>query len=726
MYLTLLSIFGILLSSTCFILALIVYFYGKQKVHKIWALFNISVVIWGFAMFFIGNKTYNPDTIMFWWNFAHLGGLFIPVFFLHTMIEISGNKRTKLLALFYIQAAIFAFLGIINKLGYKLEYMFNSIYYINGSQSLIYILATLFWFAALFIGFIILLQSYFDSSAQKKNQLIYIFIGMFIGFIGGASHFLPAYGIRVYPFNITIVIYSLITTYAILKFNLLDVRVAFTRAGILLLVYVFILGFPFYFGFKTNHWVWSTIIMAVLASIGPLIYNFLRREAENILLSEQKQYQELLLQASRGMVREHDLNKLLELIVRLIKKSVKVSYAAAYIDDPENKRYVLKARRDGSEEIQTEFAYDHPFIEYLKTKEMPFTYEQMPENIKEALRQSAANTPAVKQSEIGLVVSSAIDESPLGFLVMGHKLNGRLFTEDDINVFKIISNNAAVAVHNCLFTEQEKKNHEKMLNAEKLTTIGAMATGVAHQFRNRLNIFSLAAGDIDLDTEDVQEPLKSAKEKGVDLSWYVENMRNYAKTIKRSVKRTTEIIEGVINLSQIEKEGIAEVDFHLSEFVDYCKATLKIKHRLLEDQNIPLKAEMGSDDMVYGDRIRLFESIYNSVDNAYEAIEYKRDWYLAGQEKAQYVPEIILKLAQKDRTSLISISDNGIGIKEEDKSKIFAPYWTSKVSSKETGSGIGMYFVKRNIEDFHKGRIWFESEYTKGTTFFIEIPRKPQ
>jgi len=60
-------------------------------------------------------------------------------------------------------------------------------------------------------------------------------------------------------------------------------------------------------------------------------------------------------------------------------------------------------------------------------------------------------------------------------------------------------------------------------------------------------------------------------------------------------------------------------------------------------------------------------------------------------------------------------------IREEDSKKVFAPFFTTK-SSYTSGTGIGMYVVKRIIEENHKGRVWFESEYMKGTRFFIELP----
>ena len=66
----------------------------------------------------------------------------------------------------------------------------------------------------------------------------------------------------------------------------------------------------------------------------------------------------------------------------------------------------------------------------------------------------------------------------------------------------------------------------------------------------------------------------------------------------------------------------------------------------------------------------------------------------------------------------ISISDNGLGIPEDNYNKVFLPNFTTKSS----GSGIGLAVAKRGIEHAG-GDIWFETEVNKGTTFFIELKR---
>ena len=86
-----------------------------------------------------------------------------------------------------------------------------------------------------------------------------------------------------------------------------------------------------------------------------------------------------------------------------------------------------------------------------------------------------------------------------------------------------------------------------------------------------------------------------------------------------------------------------------------------------------------------------------------------------------FVPKIDLTFHQGTEGYIIHVTDNGIGIKQEERAKMYAPFYTTKDSSK-SGAGLGMYVVKRIIEDDHKGQIWFESEPFKYCTFYIKIP----
>ncbi|MCV9387654.1 sensor histidine kinase [Reichenbachiella ulvae] len=133
--------------------------------------------------------------------------------------------------------------------------------------------------------------------------------------------------------------------------------------------------------------------------------------------------------------------------------------------------------------------------------------------------------------------------------------------------------------------------------------------------------------------------------------------------------------------------------------------TLEKSVDLHVDKNILFEKEEG-DYWVEGD-VKLFGRIFNNlILNAFQAMKDVAD------------PLLKVKLTGDEHQLLISFEDNGNGIPEDIKEKVFVPNF----STKETGSGIGLAVAKRGIEQVG-GSIWFESVEGKGTTFFIQMDR---
>ena len=84
-----------------------------------------------------------------------------------------------------------------------------------------------------------------------------------------------------------------------------------------------------------------------------------------------------------------------------------------------------------------------------------------------------------------------------------------------------------------------------------------------------------------------------------------------------------------------------------------------------------------------------------------------------------------MELRNKTKTFVLSVKDTGIGIPEEDRSKLFEKFIRLDNAKKirPDGTGIGLYTAKVIVET-HKGKIWFESTEGKGTTFFVEMPKE--
>jgi signal transduction histidine kinase len=288
-----------------------------------------------------------------------------------------------------------------------------------------------------------------------------------------------------------------------------------------------------------------------------------------------------------------------------------------------------------------------------------------------------------------------------------------------MNIFSILSRQAGLAVQNCRFLREFKKTQERIFAAEKMASIGGMSEGVAHQVGNRLNQFSSAASEIKMMLEYLAKNPGGGPE--LSLQQFYQNLNETAASISDNVKRTDEMIKGILNFARVEGNETFFSRFSLKEAVGLTLIPLRTKHRLRDD--FPLTIDLGEDDTIYGVLSQIVETIYNICDNAYEACQERRDLFPNWDEKLAYNPIIKLQLRQFPDKSVIEISDNGIGIKEGDAPKIFAPFFTTK-SSYRTGTGIGVYVVRRIVEENHKGTIHFKSQYLQGTKFIIELPRK--
>lgn len=123
-----------------------------------------------------------------------------------------------------------------------------------------------------------------------------------------------------------------------------------------------------------------------------------------------------------------------------------------------------------------------------------------------------------------------------------------------------------------------------------------------------------------------------------------------------------------------------------------------------ESASITLREE-AEKNLVFADKNQLIRVFNNIIKNAIQAIPDDR----AG--------EIDIRVRNHEHRIVVSVQDNGSGIPEDQKDKVFVPNFTTKSS----GMGIGLAMSK-NIIESAGGYIWFESEYGEGTTFYVELP----
>ncbi len=180
---------------------------------------------------------------------------------------------------------------------------------------------------------------------------------------------------------------------------------------------------------------------------------------------------------------------------------------------------------------------------------------------------------------------------------------------------------------------------------------------------------------------------------------YSENNIDKAKDrfikINEKVDQLSKMLNEVLMTFRQEKPVLINPGIAIEEVIKDIKP-------VCETQNIILKHNVRCQSMVLSE-INLFKrAMYNILNNAIQAIEYQ------GQ--------INIEVSDQGNNVLIEIKDTGVGIPDDLKEDIFKPFTSS------AGTGLGLYMVKYTIDNVHNGKIWFESDPGKGTSFYIKLP----
>lgn len=228
---------------------------------------------------------------------------------------------------------------------------------------------------------------------------------------------------------------------------------------------------------------------------------------------------------------------------------------------------------------------------------------------------------------------------------------------------------------------------QELLRAERETAWKEMAQQVAHEIKNPLT-------PMKLNLQHLQRLLESNPENVMELKPVIE-------------KTASNIIEQIESLSKIASDfskfakPIREplVPFQLNNLIE------SVIELYEPDNNIAIQLNQPESEIeVNGVEDELRRALINLIKNAVEA---------SGDRKA----EIQVALKKRKESAIITIKDNGTGINEEDKEKIFTP----RFSTKSSGTGLGLAITKQIIEA-HQGEIHFTSDKVKGTTFTIRLP----
>jgi signal transduction histidine kinase/CheY-like chemotaxis protein len=295
-----------------------------------------------------------------------------------------------------------------------------------------------------------------------------------------------------------------------------------------------------------------------------------------------------------------------------------------------------------------------------------------------------------------LIISPCIFEKKLLAVIITGKEEGD-FTNSEINQLRQFATLLAFAITNITTRDLNTALESRLLQAQKLETIGKLSSGMAHDFSNLL---SSIFGSVNL--------LRKRVELTEDVDKLIDN-------IEHCSVRARDLTKGLLSFGKPTPKRKELVRPHqlLKEISKVVTQTFPKTITFNEEIERNLSDILGSGTEIY-------QILLNLCVNAKEATGSKGGIKLSAKNITIDRNNIInYPLLKEGNYVCFSVSDDGEGIDEKNLTRIFEPYFSTR--TKDTGSGLGLY-VTYGIVKAHKGHIEVSSKLGKGTTFDVYIP----
>ena len=261
----------------------------------------------------------------------------------------------------------------------------------------------------------------------------------------------------------------------------------------------------------------------------------------------------------------------------------------------------------------------------------------------------------------------------------------------------------------------------QLQQSDKLASLGVLSAGIAHEIQNPLNFvinFSQMSNDMVDDLEDLfdERGIDLDSEENAEIADTLHTLRSYLAKIAEHGHRATDIIQGILLYSRGKADQFMPTDLH-GLLKKYVWLSFHAMRANLADFNVTIHEvydpQITAVDLIPQDFSR---AIINLMNNACYAVWKKQQ----DNPPSDYVPTVMVQTALSADRVCVTIEDNGIGMSDEVKKKLFEAFFTTKPVGE--GTGLGLSITRSIIEQKHQGRISFESEEGRFTRFVVEVP----
>ena len=311
-----------------------------------------------------------------------------------------------------------------------------------------------------------------------------------------------------------------------------------------------------------------------------------------------------------------------------------------------------------------------------------------------------------------LGVPIPVGDEIIGVLSVQSTEHENRFNENDQRLLSTIASSVGVALRNAKLFEEVKQAKQEAEMASKIAekanaAKSAFLSTVSHELRTPLTSVLGFAKIIRKRLEEKIFPAVQKADNKVDKT--INQISENLQVVIAEGERLTHLINDVLDLAKIEA-GKMEWNFETVSIAEIVDRAISASSSLFEQKSLNFEKYIEPDlPAVSGDRDKLIQVIINLISNSVKFTD---------------TGSVSCRVYRKNEEVIVSISDTGIGIAEEDFAAVFEQFKQvggDTLTDKPKGTGLGLPICKEIIEH-HGGRIWLESEVGKGSTFSFALP----
>jgi predicted ATPase/signal transduction histidine kinase len=453
-----------------------------------------------------------------------------------------------------------------------------------------------------------------------------------------------------------------------------------------------------------------------------------------------------IIKASHVISSEIELEKLLSLLMEVVLENAGAKKSALILLRDNDLFIEVTANISNSKQDTQTKVLQLPFE---STQEVPHSIINYVSNTSETLVIDDVSTQIRWIADIyiqrerpkSVLCMPILNQSKLiGILYLENSLTTGAFTADRVKFLNLLVSQAAISLENARLYKQSQDNLSELKQAqlqlvqsEKMSALGNLVAGVAHEINNpigfiagninpALNYLNDVFGLVDLYQQQYPNPDEKIIDEieTIDLEHIRLDLPKLLASMKEGVTRIRSISNSLRTFSRADTEN--KVNFNIHDGID--STILILKHRLKADENRPAIEVITDYDKF--PQISCFpgqlnQVFMNLIANAIDALDESNQG--RSFEEIQRLPNIIkitTRISNDSQYVTISIKDNGKGMSEETKQRIFDHLFTTKGVNK--GTGLGLAIARQIIVEKHAGTIEVNSQLGQGAEFVITIP----